>query len=231
MIARFRKKHTFRVIAHRWNEARVADRLTSVTDRAALDETEAISNPRIQQEYAARRKVRPEDLAGSDGNELVIASFAYSGPSRFTDGSYGVYYAGFEHTTAIAESAYHTARFLAYTDTRATVVYKRVLTADIKGAYDDVRATPATDPIYDPDPEKYAAAQAYALALYAANAVDGIVYRSVRSANGTCVAAFRPRLIANCDTSGFLAYTYEAGRIADIFAIEPLTIEPLGKPS
>jgi hypothetical protein len=231
MVARFRKKRTFRVIAHRWNESRVADRLNSVTDRAALDEIEAISNPRIQQEYAARRKVRPEDLAGADGNELVIASFAYSGPSRFTDGSFGVYYAGFEERTAIAESVYHTARFLAYTHTRATVVYKRVLMADLKGAYDDLRATPATDPIYDPDPEKYAAAQAHALVLYAANAVDGIVYASVRDAAGTCVAAFRPRLIANCNTSGFLAYAYDGAQVSEILAVEPLTLEPLGKPS
>jgi hypothetical protein len=225
MVARFRKKHTVRVIAHRRNEDRIADRLTSVTDRAALDEIEALSNPRIQQEYAARKKVRPEDLAGSDGNEMVIASFAYSGASRFTDGSYGVYYAGFDQRTAIAESAYHTQRFLAYTQTRATVVYKRVLTADIKGAYDDVRALQPSDPIYDPDPNNYAAAQAYALALYARNVVDGVVYASVRAAGGTCVAAFRPRLLANCTTAGFLAYTYDGSRIDEIFAIEPIVRE------
>lgn len=224
MVARFRKKHIFRVIAHRRNEDRIADRLSSVADRAALDEIEAISNPRIQQEYAARRKVRPEDLAGSDGNEMVIASFAYSGASRFTDGSYGVYYAGFEYRTAIAESAYHTARFLSYTQTRPTLVYKRVLTADIKGSYDDIRATSPTDPIYDPDPEKYVAAQAYALPLYAANVVDGIVYTSVRAAGGTCVAAFRPRLILGCTTTGFLAYSYDGTHIDDMFAIESLTI-------
>ncbi len=225
MVARFRKKHTFRVIAHRRNEQRVADRLASVTDRAALDEIEAISNPRIQQEYAARRKVRPEDLAGSDGNEMVIASFAYSGASRFTDGSYGIYYAAFEQRTAIVESAYHTARFLSYTQTRATVLYKRVLTANLKGAYDDIRATPPADPIYDPDPEKYAAAQAYALPLYAANALDGIVYTSVRAPGGTCIGAFRPRLITNCETAGFLAYTYDGARIDEIFAIEPIATE------
>jgi len=225
MVARFRKKHTFRVIAHRRNEDRVANRLTSVTDRTALDEIEAISNPRIQQDYAARRKVRPEDLVGSDGNEMVIASFAYSGASRFTDGSYGVYYAAFEQRTAIAESAYHTARFLAYTQTRATVVYKRVLSADIKGAYDDIRTTPPADPIYDPDPERYTAAQAYALPLYAASVVDGIVYTSVRARGGTCVAAFRPRLITNCESAGFLAYTYDGMRIDEIFAIEPIVTE------
>ncbi|HTV93834.1 MAG TPA: RES family NAD+ phosphorylase [Verrucomicrobiae bacterium] len=210
MVARFRKKHTFRVIAHRRHEARIADRLASVTDRAALDEIEAITNP--------RRK-----FPGGDENEMVIASFAYSGNSRFTDGSYGVYYAAFEQRTAIAESAYHTARFLAYTQTRPTLVYKRVLTADVKGTYDDIRTVPATDPIYDPDPDRYAAAQAYALGLYAADLVDGVVYRSVRAAGGTCVVAFRPGLIVNCETAGFLAYTYDGARIDEIFALEPIT--------
>ena len=208
-MIRFRKKQTFRVIAHRRNEERIAGRLPSVTDRAALDEIEAITNP--------RRK-----FPGSDGNEMVIASFVYSGASRFTDGSYGVYYAAFEQRTAIAESAYHTARFLAYTNTRPTLVYKRVLTADIKGSYDDIRATPLTDPIYNPDPEKYAAAQAYAMGLYAADVVDGIVYTSVRATAGTCVVAFRPRLISDCTTAGFLAYSYDGVRIDDMFAIETL---------
>ncbi|HTU69822.1 MAG TPA: RES family NAD+ phosphorylase [Candidatus Baltobacteraceae bacterium] len=201
MVARFRKKRTFRVIAHRRNEERIADRLPSVTDRGALDEIEAVSKPR---------------------NEIVIASFAYSGASRFTDGSYGVYYAAFEERTAIAESAYHTARFLTYTNTPATVLYKRVLRADVRGAYDDIRARPATDAIYDPDPANYAAAQAYALPLYAANVVDGIVYRSVRVANGTCIAAFRPRLVANCVTAGLLAYAFDGATIDEIFAIEPI---------
>ena len=210
MVARFRKKQTFRVIAHRRNEERITDRLPSVTDRVALDELEAITNP--------RRK-----FPGSDSNDMVIASFVYSGASRFTDGSYGVYYAAFEQRTAIAESAYHTARFLAYTNTRRTLVYKRVLTADIKGSYDDIRATPPTDPIYDPDPDKYAVAQAYAMRLYVADVVDGIVYASVRAAVGTCVVAFRPRLISGCTTAGFLAYSYDGTRIDDMFAIESLT--------
>ncbi len=209
MLARFRKKHTFRVIAHRRNEERIADRLPSVQDRATLDEIEAITNP--------RRK-----FPGSDSSDMVIASFVYSGASRFTGGSYGVYYAAFEQRTAIAESAYHTARFLAYTNTRPTLVYKRVLSADIKGAYDDIRATPPTGPIYDPDPEHYAAAQAYAMALYAADVVDGIVYSSVRATGGTCIVAFRPRLISNCITAGFLAFSYDGTRIDDMFAIESL---------
>jgi len=222
MVARLRKQQSFRVIAHRPDQRPITDRLPSVSDRAALAEIEAMTNPRLQQEYAVRKKVRSEDLQGSDGNEMVIASFAYSGASRFTDGSYGVYYAGLEERTAIAESAYHTERFLSSTNTRPTLVYKRALTSNIDGSYDDIRSVPSSDPRYDPAPEKYAHGQAYALGVYAANIADGIIYNSVRSAGGTCVAAFRPRLISDCKTVGLLIYTYNGARIDDIFRIESI---------
>jgi len=221
MVAHLDALRTFRVIAHRRNERPIADRLTSVTNRAALTDIEGMTNPRVQQEYAARKKIRPEDLTGGDGNEMVIAAFTYSGASRFTDGTYGVYYASPEFSTAVAESAFHTERFLSYTDTRSVTVFKRVLTARIGGSYDDIRSTPADDPVYDPDPQRYAVAQAYGLRIYADEG-DGIVYRSVRASGGTCVAAFRPRLISGCNTDGFLAYTYSGKRIDDMFRISPL---------
>jgi hypothetical protein len=221
MVARLERQHTFRVMAHRRNQHPIAHRLTSVTDRASLAEIEAMTNPRIQQEYAARKKIRPDDLIGGDGNEMVIAAFTYSGASRFTDGSFGVYYAGTEFTTAVAESAYHTERFLSYTNARQTSVYKRVLTANIDGSYDDLRSLNRSDPIYDPNPENYATAQAYGLRAYASGS-DGIVYESVRAPGGTCVAAFRPRLISKCTTAAFLAYSYNGKRIDDMFRIETL---------
>ena len=218
MVARLRKRRTYRIIAYRRSPKPVSERLPSVRDRAALDDIEALTNPRIQQEYAARRKVRPEDLANA-GDDMVLASFAYSGASRFTDGSYGVYYAAFELPTAIAESTYHTARFLAYTDSRPTHVYKRVLRARVEGRYDDLRGVDGSDPRYDPDPARYGSAQRYARELYAADTLDGIVYSSVRARGGTCVVAFRPRLISGCETAGFLGYTYDGTAIDDVFRI------------
>ncbi|GAB5412585.1 MAG: hypothetical protein Cons2KO_01880 [Congregibacter sp.] len=45
-----------------------------------------------------------------------MAVFTHIGfPSRFSDGSYGVYYAGLERDTAIAECAYAQSRRLAAT--------------------------------------------------------------------------------------------------------------------
>ena len=219
MVARLRKRPTFRVIAHRPYDRPIAARLPSVGDIAALDTIEALTNPRIRQDWSPRKKIRPEDV-GDAPDELVMASFVYAGPSRFTDGSFGVYYAGFERETAIAESRFHTERFLSLSHIGATNVFKRVLHARVAGRYDDIREVASSDPIYTPDPDAYAAAQSYALGVYARNREDGIVYRSVRRDDGMCVVAFRPRLITDCTTVDMLMYAYDGRRIDTIMRVE-----------
>jgi hypothetical protein len=219
MVTRLRARPTFRVIAHRPYDRPIAARLRSVTDAASLDTIESLTNPRIRQEWSPRKKIRPEDI-GDTLDETVMASFVYSGASRFTDGSFGVYYAGFERETAIAESRFHTERFLAMGHVPATNVFKRVLRAKVSGSYDDIRKVAADDPIYAPDPDAYAAAQSYALGVYARNREDGIVYRSVRREGGTCVVAFRPRLVTGCTTAEMLMYAYDGAHIDTILRVE-----------
>jgi hypothetical protein len=219
MVARLRAQPTFRVIAHRPYDRPIAARLPGVTDAAALETIEALTNPRIRQEWSPRKKIRPEDI-GAAPDELVMASFVYSGFSRFTDGSFGVYYAGFQRETAIAESRFHTERFLFLGHLPATNVFKRVLRANMSGSYDDIRKVAADDPIYAPDPDAYAAAQSYALGVYARNREDGIVYRSVRRDSGTCVVAFRPRLVTDCTVTEMLMYAYDGARIDTILVVQ-----------
>lgn len=225
MVARLQGQPTFRVIAYRPYDRPVAARLASVTDMDALHTIEALTNPRVRQEYSPRRKIRPEDI-GATADETVLASFVYSGPSRFTDGSFGVYYAGFERETAIAESRFHTERFLAQSHVPATNVFKRVLRAKISGLYDDVRRLARTNPVYAPDPDAYGDAQAYGLRTYARNRDDGIVYRSVRHEGGTCVVAFRPRLITGCKTDAMLLYAYDGTHIDTIMRVEEVQARP-----
>jgi RES domain len=219
VVARLQRQPTFRVIAYRPYDRPIAARLPSVSDTAALDTIEALTNPRVRQEWSPRRKIRPEDI-GATADETVLASFVYSGPSRFTDGSFGVYYAGFERETAIAESRFHTERFLSLGHVPATNVFKRVLRANVSGSYDDARRLARANPIYAPDPNAYADAQAYGLRVYARNREDGIVYRSVRRDDGTCVVVFRPRLISGCKTDETLLYAYDGTRIDTIMRVE-----------
>jgi hypothetical protein len=222
MVTRLRAQPTFRVIAHRPYDRPIAARLHSVTDTAALETIEALTNPRIRQEWSPRKKIRDDDV-GETPDETVMASFVYSGPSRFTDGTFGVYYASFERETAIAESRFHTERFLALSHVPATNVFKRVLHAEVSGSYNDVRKVAADDPIYAPDPNAYAAAQSYALGVYARNREDGIVYRSVRRDRGTCVATFRPRLVTGCRPGEMLLYAYDGTRIDTVMRVDPST--------
>lgn len=218
MVASFDRARTIRVIAYRPFDRPIAARLPSVEDRTALESIEALTNPRIREEWSARRKIRPEDI-GDAPDELVMASFVYSGPSRFTDGSFGVYYAAFERETAIAESRFHTERFLAQSRQPATQVFKRVLDAKISGKFDNVRDRAPADPIYAPDPADYADAQRYALDVYLRDREDGIVYRSVRRTEGTCIVAFRPRVVTECTIAGMLLYAYDGAKIDAVMTV------------
>ncbi len=96
---------------------------------------------------------------------------------------------------------------------------KRVLQARLLGAYDDVRSALLADPIYDPDPERYAMPQQYARRRYEENVVDGIVYSSVRAPGGTCAAIFRPNCIRRCFTQGFLLYLYDGDRVQGMYTL------------
>jgi len=153
-----------------------------------------------------------------------MASFAYSRPSRFCDGTYGVYYAAHDEMTAIAESVYHTERRLRYTAEPSIDIDKRIYVAKIQGACDDIRGKSSRSKLYDPDPAAYAYPQDYARKLYDANVVDGIVYKSVRRARGECVVAFRPRIISGCRIFKYVQLRWDGNRvigIADLADIRP----------
>ncbi len=143
-----------------------------------------------------------------------MASFAYTGYSRFSDGTFGVYYAGREEATAIAESVYHTELFMRATAEASTVLDKRLYTATIGGTYEDIRGLSPRSKVYDK--VSYEQSQAFSRKLYEANGVDGIVYRSVRRSGGECVAGYRPRLITDCRLAKYLQLRWEDGRITGV---------------
>src|SRR5690606_7450090 len=124
--------------------------------------------------------------------------------SRFSDGSYGVYYAARTLETAVRETAYHRARFMAATeeppgeiDMRAYVGRPVKQLRDVRGArYESLH-----------DPDDYHASQAFARPLR--DAGDwGLVYRSVRHAGGECIAAFRPQAVSIPVAGAALAYVW-----------------------
>ena len=217
MLTDLHWSRSYRVVASKYPMVSVYDRIADARDFQAVLEVEALTNPRVREEAGDYRKVRPQDAVGGPGSTPVMASFAYSGPSRFSDGTYGVYYAGHDEETAIAESRYWTEQFLRATGEASIDVDKRMYVAALGGSYDDLRGTSMRAKVYDP--HSYERSQAYARALYEKNRADGIVYNSVRNPGGECACAFRPRLVKNCRIHKYLQFRWNGERIIAVATI------------
>ncbi|TBW09285.1 RES domain-containing protein [Azotobacter chroococcum] len=153
-------------------------------------EIEALTNDRLREEAGEIHLVAPEDRVSGPGSSPVMAAFTHIGsPSRFTDGSYGVYYAADSLEAAIAETQFHRARFLAATQQPSLELTMRCYLSEIVRPLLDIRAG---DPaLYHPDPQQYGPAQAFAARLRL-DGNWGLLYASVRRPGAECVALFRP---------------------------------------
>ncbi len=148
-----------------------------------------------------------------------MAAFTHLNPdgSRFSDGSYGVFYAARALDTAVAETMYHRAKFMAATNEPAMKLEMRCYRTAVHGRLHDLRKGWAT--MLQPD--DYAAPQALARELRAAGS-DGVVYPSVRHAGGECVGLFFPDLLKPCVQAQHLIYSWDGRRIQADYAVATL---------
>jgi len=172
--------------------------------------------------------VPPHRRVAGPGSSYLMAPFTHVSrdrPTRFSDGLYGVLYVGREFETALFETMYHHARFMADTnqDPGWTSRFRELVT-DVTATLHDCRVLPATDPVLSPD--DYAAAQALGSRLRAAGA-DGVVYPSVRNHGGECVGLFYPDLASAPVQARHLDYHWDGARVdyyrvagtGDVFAV------------
>jgi hypothetical protein len=164
-------------------------------DWEALAAAQARTNPRIHEEIGDLSLVPPERRISGSGASWVMAAFTHVSPdrtSRFSDGSYGVYYAGNSLETALREHAYQMGRFYADAGMAADWISEvRQLIGTIDAELIDIRG-PGFAALLDPD--DYGASQAFGRTHKAADA-DGIGYPSVRHPGGECIAALFPDVV------------------------------------
>jgi hypothetical protein len=207
----------YRIIASRFPPISLFENVAGPEDLDAIFIVEAMTNDRLREEAGDLGLVPPEDRISGPGTSAIMAAFTHLNPigDRFTDGSYGVFYAGNTIETAVAETKYHRARFMAATDEPAQELDMRVYAVDLEGKLHDIRAMrDGRAELYHPT--NYGASQAFATELRAAGS-DGIVYQSVRFDNGECVAIFRPRLLSNCRQERHLCYVWDGQAIATVY--------------
>lgn len=185
---------------------------------------ESLSNDRLLAEAGVLARVAPQDRISGPGTSPVMAAFTHIGmPSRFTDGSYGVYYCANSLEAAVAETSHHRALFLAATNEPGLELTMRVYQNQIAQRLHDVRL--GFETLHQPDPVSYPIAQRFAAPLRNAGSW-GILYRSVRAPGAECAAIFRPRGVSVPVQGPHLRYVWDGVRIAHVFRISELQSGP-----
>ena len=194
----------------------------------ALIAAEQLVNPRVRDEAGEIHLVPPAERVSGPGASWVMASFTHRNPkgSRFSDGSYGVYYAARDLGTALREVAHHFARFARDSGDGPRYEDMRALVGRIANRFVDAGSLPAAERRRVLDPDSYDASRAFAAPLRDAGA-NGIVYPSVRDPDGQCVAAFRPRAVGLPVPGPALKLHWDGERVVRWFDYASETWTPL----
>jgi RES domain-containing protein len=211
--------HAWRVIASRYPPINLFERLTADTAVwDALIALEQLTNPRVRDEVGDIALVPPEERISGPGASYVMAAFTHINPrgSRFSAGSYGVYYAAAALETAVAETAFHFEAFARDSADPPRNEDFRVLVGVVVEVFEDIASLPAAQQAAILDPNSYAVSQAYAAELRATGS-NGVAYPSVRHAGGQCVGVFRPRAVGVPHQERHLQYRWNGERVDRYF--------------
>jgi hypothetical protein len=182
-----------RLVPSRFPPVSLFERVADPADLDVIFAIEALGNPRLRDAAGDLRLVPPDQRISGPGTSAIMAAFTHLNPegSRFSDGSYGVYYAARKLETAVAEVGYHRARFLARTKEAPIEIDLRCYRVKIKAKVCELRGIDDAL-VYAPD--SYAASQVFARQVGAAGLL-GIAYDSVRDPGGECAALFTPKAL------------------------------------
>jgi hypothetical protein len=168
------------------------ERVADPADWELVAFIEGLTNDRLRDEIGDIAIVPLAERLAGPGASPIMAAFTHIGfPSRFTDGSFGVYYACKSFDGALHEVLHHRALFLLRTAEPRTEFDLRTYVGRITAGLHDVRG--GWPLIHDPD--SYVHSQTMAKQLRGAGS-NGIVFDSVRHRPTENIAVFRPSILA-----------------------------------
>ncbi len=212
-------KPCWRMIPTRYPEERLFDRVTDPGDRETIEQLEQMTNERMRQERGEVSLVPSGDRVTGRGSTYIMAAFAYRNPqgSRFSDGSFGVYYTARTIETAIEESRFHREKFMRYTKEDPMRLEMRALTANLEADLHDIRGmSKQFAKVYSRT--SYTASRELGLKLRKAVSY-GITYDSVRHEGGECAAVFRPPALSHCRQERHMIYEWDGKQISKVFEL------------
>jgi RES domain-containing protein len=221
----------YRIIASRYPPIHLYERLTQdqeVWD--ALIVLEQRVNPRLRDELGEIALVPQEERVSGPGASWVMAAFTHvnrSG-SRFSDGTYGVYYASNSLLTAIRETVHHFEKFARDAGDAIREEDMRVLCGKISGNMVDASKLSKAKRQTVLQKDSYQASQAWARMLRERDE-QGIVYPSTRDATGLAVAAFRTKGVGFPRDECHLKYHFNGTRVDRYFDYRTNQWTPLSR--
>lgn len=216
-------RRAYRIINSSFPPLDVYEDTLSPDDLEIAFALEAMTNDRLREEAGLLQRVSPGDRVSGPGSTPVMAAFTHIGnASRFSDGSYGVYYCASSIDAAIAETKFHQERFLAATREASAEITMRAYVNKVVKPLIDVREMAE---LHQPDPAAYGNSQAFARE-HRDGKTWGLLYRSVRLEGHECVAAFRPQAVSLPVQGPHFRYVWDgrAGAITHILQISEIRV-------
>ncbi len=215
-LHRIRWQRAYRIVPSRFPPVGVFDAIADPADLDALYRVEALTNPRLREQWGELANVPKARRVSGPGTTPLMAAFTHVNPdgSRFSDGSYGVLYLAHEFDTAVEETVFHREQFLAATQEPPIDVTMRCYVSAVYGELHDIRGGFKAAH----DPESYVASRALGATLRK-NGSNGLAYDSVRRRGGECAALFYPDLAKPCVQGKHLIYRWNGERIAQVLEV------------
>lgn len=205
---------THRLIPSRFPPVSVFDWVETKEELEALFELESLTNERLRNECGTLSLVSKKDWVIGEGTTPIMAAFTHPGYSRFSDGTYGVYYAGDSLQTAIAETKFHRERFMQASQENPCLIQMREYLTNVKEKLMDMHHEEYRD-VLNPDPNSYPISQAFAREQRIKNEY-GFIYPSVRNQQGKCIVIFRPTALTIPVQGCHLDYEWDGHSIVSV---------------
>jgi len=193
-----------------------ADLDVPTEDWDVLHQIESITNARLRDERGEATIVEDLHRAKGPGSSIIMAAFTHINPSgsRFSDGTYGVFYSADLEETCAREVAFHCARFLGDTQQPPQSMAYRLIKAGLMGSFFN---------LFHQDwawlrSDDYAKCQE--LGRKTRSVIDFLNYESVRHPHNNAYAVFRPNSLSEARHVRYVDFFWDGKRVTHTSGVE-----------
>jgi RES domain-containing protein len=211
-----------RLIPSKFPPVSLFDWASSAEELEQIALLEGLTNERIQAEIGRINLIDKEDWVGGPGSTPLMAAFTHIGyESRFSDGSFGIYYAASSLETAIKETRFHRERFYCASKEKACSISMREYISKVKKPLLDITNNSYME-LYNPDPAYYSKSQEFGKKIHSDKGW-GLLYPSIRNPKGLCLAVFRAPALTIPTQGCHLKYIWDGQQISEIYKESKMT--------